>query len=234
MVTDDPNGRSARLDAPTNRQYRLMKIDTNRHVDPEYRKECMFVLVTMGELGLRAGEVAHMRREWVDESNKSIQIPRFDECDHGESGGVCGYCTAQAKLSVENNGIPLEEALENRWEPKIEASARTVPYHWSDEIVRIYDRFFIDRDRFDLSRVAVNRRVNRIARATDVIDEDDIYPHALRAHAAIHHVNNGLRAFPLAKFMGWDGPSGALPYIKLASKDVKSAFDQAYKNDPFT
>jgi len=70
-----------------------------------YRLQTRFVVLVAGRLGLRAGEIAHMRSDWVDFSNGLIRIPEQDSCDKGEDGGPCGYCRSLAK-SVVDHAVP--------------------------------------------------------------------------------------------------------------------------------
>lgn len=161
--------RSAREDAPTLSQYRLIKADTSRHIKEEFRDECLFVLVAAGELGLRGGEIAHINQGWVDLNNKAIRVPEHDKCTTSPDWDLCGYCRQQARQSAEDTGKYLQEALEERWKPKVDASARVVPYRWSPELVRMFDRFFSKHNEYPHSRVSINRRIDRVAEATDQI-----------------------------------------------------------------
>lgn len=215
-MVDDKGSRSSRDDAPSPRRYRAMKRAAAEDVKEEFQLQCMFALVTMGELGLRAGELCHMTRDWVDLDRGVVQIPSKDDCE-------CGYCRQQAKQQVERYGIrTFEKDLDRRWCPKMEASIRTIPYNWSDEIVEIYDRFFQQYDSWEWSRVSVNRRVDRIIEATPSIPEgEQVYPHALRAHAAMLHARQGMRAHHLQRLMGWSRVTGAMKYIRLVADDVE-------------
>ncbi len=77
-------------------------IEATDDLEPPYDAECLFVLVAAGRLGMRAGEISHLRETWIDWDTNQIQIPRFDPCDHGDGNTVCGYCRAQSQLAVEN------------------------------------------------------------------------------------------------------------------------------------
>ena len=70
-----------------------------------YRLQTRFVVIVAGRLGIRAGEIAHMRSEWIDFRNGMIQIPEQDTCDKGEDGGPCGYCRSLAQ-SVVDHAVP--------------------------------------------------------------------------------------------------------------------------------
>ena len=70
-----------------------------------YRLQTRFVVLVAGRLGMRAGEIAHMREDWVDFRSGMIRIPEQDHCDKGEDGGPCGYCRSLAK-SVVSHAVP--------------------------------------------------------------------------------------------------------------------------------
>ena len=69
--------------------------------------ECAFVLVATGRLGMRAGEVCHLRESWVNWQKNMIEIPSFDPCDKGEDGGPCHYCQDMAQQSADHTGREL-------------------------------------------------------------------------------------------------------------------------------
>lgn len=194
--------------------------------------ECRFAIRVMGELGLRAGELSHISEDWVDFDYSKIEIPSYWPCDRGTDGDVCGYCKKRARSYAEVHNVPLEDAKELRWEPKLAASARTVPYDWSDSLVDLIEEFFIEYDRWPTSRVGINRRVDRVAEATPVISKNDVYPHALRARAAKFHAKNDLGAFMLKRFMGWENVAGAKQYIMMASGDIAEQLNRIH-NSPY-
>jgi len=70
-----------------------------------YRLQTRFVVIVAGRLGMRAGEIAHMRSEWIDFRNGMIHVPEQDSCDKGEDGGPCGYCRSLAQ-SVVDHAVP--------------------------------------------------------------------------------------------------------------------------------
>ena len=51
-------------------------------------------LIAAGRLGLRGGELAHFRKDWVDFEKQVINIPAYQDCN-------CGYCRQQAELLSE-------------------------------------------------------------------------------------------------------------------------------------
>ncbi|MCU4743462.1 tyrosine-type recombinase/integrase [Natronoglomus mannanivorans] len=81
-----------------------------RALDDYRAQQAEFIAFVGGRLGLRAGEIAHIRESWIDWRRKMIVIPRHDPCDKGVDGAPCGYCRAQAKQYVGYNQYTLAEA----------------------------------------------------------------------------------------------------------------------------
>ena len=197
-------------------------------LEPPYDAECLFVLIAAGRLGMRAGEIAHLRESWIDWDTCQIQIPQFDPCDHGEGGSVCGYCRAQSQLAVENGTYEtLEEAVENRWTPKTSNSARAIPFDFHPFIETVVREFFEEYDQWPHSRVSINRRVDRVLEAAGY-PEDKCYPHSLRATAASHHAYRGLPAAALQSLFGWSNLKTAQKYLRLSGGATAKALKEAH------
>ncbi|AEH39173.1 site-specific integrase [Halopiger xanaduensis] len=225
---------NAKEDAPKPREYRALKraaqekVTSARQDDVEFQLECEFVLRTMGELGLRAGEISHMRESWIDFDRCEIHVPEHDQCNMGDDGGPCGYCKAQAKDSAEKRDITYETALRERWKPKNEHAARTIWFGWDEDLVELIDEFMYKNGEYLHSRVSVNRRIKTIASECEMVDKDEVYPHALRAHAAMYHAKKGMRAYHLSELMGWSNIDAAMDYIKMTADDVKTEMKRVH------
>lgn len=230
-----PRDNSAKDDAPTRREYLDLrraaenKVSIDRVEDDEARLECTFFVRVMGELGLRAGELTHITEDWIDFNEDIIYIPSHDRCDFGEDDAACGYCKKQARQAArKNEGLSYEKALRDRWSPKNEASKRQVPFGWDPSLVELIHEYFAEHDHVDCSRATLNRRITKVAEYSKLVDEDEIYPHALRSHAAIYHARKGMSAFHLMELMGWNDVSGAMPYIEMVSTDVDSELNRIH------
>lgn len=212
-------------DVLSDQQFELLYEGASR-LEEYYRLQARFVVLLAGRLGFRAGEIAHLDESWVDHREQMIEIPRHYQCRKGKNGGHCGYCEHQAEQMVaHNDGLSFNDALAMMWSPKSPAGARTVPFGHSARIQLIVERFFDRFDKFPISRVAVNRRVNRAAEAADRLDPDDVYPHGLRATAATHLAASGLEVLPLKSLMGWEELETAQSYVASNA----SATDRALK-----
>jgi len=221
--------RAAKEDIPSPREYRALrraardKVDINNRDTHEFRLECEFMLRMMGEVGLRGGEITHISDDWVDYEQNVIEIPQYDQCTMGQDGGPCGYCKQQAELKAENNDdITYETALRDYWQPKTESSARRIWFGWDQDLVELIDEYLYKHDHYGGSRASINRRIDRIAENCERVEKSDVYPHALRAHAAKFHSGRGMRAYHLKEFMGWSDVEGAMDYIKMSSSDVET------------
>lgn len=220
---------SAKEDTPSSREYRTLRRAAREDVDHttrdtnDIRLECQFTLRLMGELGLRAGELVHVTEDWVNFDQNTLEIPSHDQCQKGRDGGPCGYCKQQAKTRASSReNETYETALREYWRPKNEASSRRIWFGWDESLVEIIDEYLYKHDEYPHSRASANRRIDRIAEACEMVDKEDVYPHALRGHAAKLHAGKGMRSFQLKEFMGWSDVDGAMDYIKMAADDVET------------
>jgi len=185
--------------------------------------EARFIVMIAGRLGLRAGEIAHLTRDWLDKREKMIEIPGHLECTKGKDRGMCGYCRQQIKQCVEHNDLEWNEVAHHWWRPKTEAGIRGVPYDFEPRAELAIERFFNEFDGFEHSYTAVSRRVKRAAECAPEINPEDIYCHALRATAATYHVSRGLKSHPLTALMGWSNLSTAEAYIARSPENTRRA-----------
>jgi len=192
-----------------------------------YRTECLYILYTAGRLGLRGGELCHLREDWIDWDRSIIEIPMHDSCTMGKDGGPCGYCKSQARQSVQKTGVDYEYALSRMWSPKTHAGSRAVPFGFDGDLEEFVEAFFFHRECYPRSRSSVNRRVDRVAEAVGM-DTDDLYPHALRATAATYHAYRGLPAPALQSLMGWTNLDVAQKYVRLSGGQTQKALQQVH------
>lgn len=207
-----PAVRHTREDALTDLEFELL-LDEAYDLEPMVDLETRFLLLVAGRLGLRRGEIAHMRREWVDWRKRRIEIPRLEPCNKGRGGGPCGHCKMMARQMVDHSddGLTIDEALARRWSPKTPMAVRSVPFGFSGRVEIVLERYFDEFDQWMYVGNAINRRVNRVAEA--VPDVGRVTPHTLRATAANYHAGRGLDTLALQAMMGWSKPSTAQVYI---------------------
>lgn len=198
---------------------------TDQLAEP-FQTECLALLVLAGRLGLRAGEISHSHRDWLDVDRKTIHIPHHWPCSDGIDGGICGYCRKRARYAAGVSGISIEEALQQRWEPKTEKGARAVPYGFDPFVEIVVEEFFDEYESWPKSRVSINRRVDRLADAAGY--EERLYPHALRATAASYHAYRGVPAVALQSMFGWANLHVAQKYVRLTGEATSKALSEAH------
>ena len=197
-------------------------------LDGAWETEGRFILYVCGRLGLRGGELAHLDESWINWERSLIEIPSHDPCEKGRDGGPCGYCHKRARSRIEfEPSLSYEEALAERWEPKTPNSARPVPFDFSEEIEDAISDFFWCHDRYEHSRVSVNRRVSRVCEAAG-LPGSTTYPHALRATAATWHAYRGVSPVALQALMGWADLATAQKYIRLTGEATAQALRDAH------
>lgn len=273
-----------------------------------YRLQTRFVVLMSGRLGMRAGEIAHINKEWVNYREGMIHIPSQQKCTKGEDGGPCGYCRSLAKSVVkhavptkheaklqlleqgnlvhlgmayqeliathkafvdnlickeefdnrindalslnqnndynnhkeyeklenraenfiDNKDVTIDEALENYWIPKTEASARDIPFDFDPRIEIVIEEFFNKVDRYPTSRTTVNRRVDDALEIADM-NKNECSPHGLRATAASYHAGRGLDVVALQSMFGWVQLDTAMKYIKNSGTNTQRALNSVHR-----
>jgi integrase len=207
-------------DALGERDFQLL-LEGATLLSERYRLQTRFILLLGGRLGMRAGEMCHLKEDWVDWDRSMINIPHYEPCD-------CGYCKEQARQKTEWNEMGFEAAMEQRWCPKSDRGSRAIPFDFSPKVELIMERFFDRYEEFPLSRKTVNRRVTRAAKKAEEIDPERTYPHCLRSTAATYHASRGLKAIQLQALMGWEDVETAQKYVKLTGEHTARALRNAH------
>lgn len=156
--------------------------------------EARCICLTAGQLGLRAGEIAHFQTSWVNGNRRTIRILSMNPAD-------VGYCRRQARQEADhNNDLSVADAVASRWHPKAVTSARLIPFGLSLRLELYFERFANRYDSFPRSRSTINRRVR--AAATEAGLAGRVHPHCLRATVASYHGYKGVTPVPLEALMG--------------------------------
>lgn len=203
-------------------------LDGARLLTPPANLEATFIIHMSGKLGMRIGEIAHMKRTWVDVEQGLIEVPSHEPCEKGQDGGLCGYCRRQAKRTYQNDpeNRDLDELLESYWEPKTAAAERAVPYEFDDSVADVLSSFFEYYYEVPLSVNTCRRRVNDATEMSEL--NRRVYPHALRATAASTHAYEGLNIASMKAMMGWAKLSTAEKYIRISGGRTKRALLDLY------
>lgn len=220
--------RHSHEDALSEAEFEALLEITDR-LPPPANVESYVLLLLGGRLGMRGGEIAHMTREWINWERKQISIPTYQDCTKGRGGEACGYCRSQAKqaVSYKPEVRSLDEELGKRWTPKTDTSARTIPFGFSDRIEACLREFFAEHEQYPSCRSSMNVRMNELAEAAGM-NQDNLYPHCLRATAATYHAFRGLSVAPLQAMMGWSDIATARKYLRLSGGATAEALNDVH------
>jgi integrase len=202
--------RHTKEDALSDFEFELLYEAAVRLPEEYYSLQAQFIVMVLGRLGLRRGELGHLESRWLNWDQKFISIPRHKDCD-------CGDCRLKAQQKVDHNEeIDFETAIAHRWHPKTETAIRDVPFSFSARVELVLKRFFDRFDGWPHSSQTINRRLKRTAENTDAVDSGSLYPHALRATAASYHAGRGLGILPLQSMFGWADLVTPMKYVKAS------------------
>lgn len=222
--------RHSKDDALDGREFELLLEGASRMKD-YYGQQAEFCILALGRLGLRRGELAHMRSSWVDRRNEMITIPYHQNC-HGErqGNGICGYCRQLAEQRFEyNDDLSMDDAVADQWHAKTPAAARDIYYGFGARVCLHIERFLDRYDGWPLSAGAITRRVKRAAERADDLKPADVRPHSLRATAATHHASKGLEMHALMQHFGWAQASTAEVYLSRNGKNTARQLDSIHQ-----
>lgn len=200
--------------------------------DPLRNVEMRFVILSLGRLGLRVGELAHLRKSWVNWSKEWIEIPAHQPCERGKDGAICGSCRQHAEQMARVNDIDISDTERFFWKPKTAKASREVPFSFSDRVEKVVTRYFeeLSTDRFTPSQPTVRRWLDKAAERSG-LPNDHLRPHDLRATAANHHAGTGLDVYALKAFMGWSRSETAERYMRDSSERTKKVFEKFHSMD---
>lgn len=206
------------------REFELLLEGCQRIGDDYFAEQARFVVLVCGRLGLRVGELSHMRESWINWRRSTIEIPRHQSCDKGRDGGICGTCEQHAQQMVDVDSNRDIDAMRARmWGPKTDQAIREVPFDHDPRVELVIERFFDRYDAWPLSTQVPGRRIKKAADQIDELDSANIYPHCLRATAATHWAARGLDTLPLQSLMGWAQPSTARKYVRTSTEATRRA-----------
>ena len=200
-------------------------------MDDYYGDQATFLMLVLGRLGLRRGELTHMRKSWVDSRQQMITIPYQQDCHDERNGdGPCGYCRQMAKQRADyNDEVSFDEAIDERWQTKTTSASRDI-YYGFDARAKLYlERFFDRCDTWEWSRAAVNRRVKKAAEHAEELDSENVRPHSLRATAATYHASRGLEMHTLMQYFGWAQPQTAQVYLSRNGQNTARQLDAIHQ-----
>jgi len=220
--------RHSKDDALEDREFQLL-LEACHELDEYYSLEARFIALCTGRLGLRVGELIHMRSDWVDWRRRMLQIPAREPCKKGRDGGVCGYCKQLAKQQARHDDeLGVQEAIRDRWTPKTDAAVRSIPFDFDPRAEIVIERYFDRFDEFQGSHSAVHRRLEKAVDRVDELEGKRVYPHCLRATAGSYHSSRGLDAITLQSLMGWADLSTAHRYVRRSGDRTRRALNAVH------
>jgi integrase len=235
------------------REFELLLEGAHQIEKERQREEAKFAILVTGRLGLRAGELIHMTEDWIDWRQRRIEIPRQTDCHLGKGDGPCGYCQQLAQQMVDVHNDPesemsrarerfinrhldsgfqtgdqlsLDDVLQLRWFAKTDAACREVPFSHNARVELVIERFFEDRDGWNMSKSALNRRLNKALRLADGLDEQSTMPHGLRATAATYLSEQDIDSLTLKSILGWSDMQTAQNYLAESAGRTERALQR--------
>ncbi|RLM83540.1 site-specific integrase [Halobellus sp. Atlit-38R] len=215
--------RPAAADAPSKKEYQYLLAAAADHKARKRQIEDRALVHFTGRLGFRSGELIHFHEGWVDRDRQIIHIPRHDACN-------CRYCREQAaEAAAKRSDVTVDDVLDLYWNPKYKASARPIPYGYSEHSINIVETFLDEVGRFDYAQSTINRRVTTLQ---DRVGLNKVYPHALRAAAGFYWAEQGLEALYLQALMGWKDLRTATRYIQATGRQLDNRLRQLASGEP--
>lgn len=211
------------------REFELL-LEGTRHIDnPERGHEACAVILVGGRLGLRPGEIAHLRSSWVDWQRRIIRIPEHHTCEKGRDGGICGYCRQAVEQRIRHGTEKsFDELAGQYWLPKTPAAVRAVPFHFSPRVGVALELLLDEHGGWPYSFSTLQRRVNNAIEHAPKLSTDSTSPHGLRATAASYHAAQGLDIAALQSMFGWEDIATARQYLNINGEMTKRALSTAH------
>lgn len=155
-------------------EFELFAEGARRIDDPLRSLEAQFVAFVAGRLGLRAGELLHMREDWIDWRQRRICIPIHEPCTKGEGDDCCGYCSQQARQKAEYSQLTLAEARLEVLQEEL-AQLPSIP----GDLQRQLQTAHVVHIDSDLTEESINRQLEAILESAEMIDDAQSFKSAL-------------------------------------------------------
>lgn len=200
--------------------------------------------LTLIDTGLRAGALAHLTGNWLDQSGETLEIdvPQYQKCSLGvgeigaggdtrNAGQPCYHCRNRPHKDF----LPPEQRLPDNgdcWHPKTEYGyrGRSLPVKEEDTAKALLWYF----DAFDtvMTKGAVTDRVKNIAKRADIFEpgdeDDDDWPtsHDLRCTFGTRLAKKGFSRDQIRSVMGHADIAVADDYVDLSGRETVEAYEQ--------
>lgn len=184
----------------------------------DYFLEDKFLVLSMSKLGLRLGEIAHMKEYWVDFVRGEITIPSHDPCD-------CIYCRNAFKGKSKRRNIQTDDVMKVQWCPKTKAGARTIWFEFDLELKEVIKSVITKYKACPFSTSNIRRRIRKLGERAGI---QKLHPHGLRATAATNFAYDGMDVATLKTIMGWEHIEIAVRYIATSGAMAKKSLKKLY------
>lgn len=215
--------------ALTERDFEYLLEGARRIENPADRFESHAIILISGRLGLRPGEVTHFASPWVDEQRQIIHIPEHVTCQKGQDGGACGYCRQAARQRASHSsGESAEELVSQYWQPKTDAAARPVPFHFSTRVQAAIELLVSKHGGWPYSFSTLQRRLDAALDNAPFLDTESTSLHGLRATAASYHASRGLDLAAFRSMFGWEDLETARQYLNIDGAMTRRALSNIH------
>ena len=214
-----------------------------------------FILTVLGECGLRAGELLHMRKGWIHVDDEEAEIFGHNYIDIPSSGQMCDceeckiqkfyqirlkrykkkynvkHATTEWFRKMQKKYYRLKRLnklpeLKRRWKPKSKKGAGKIPVN--EKTGKVIKEFFEKYNGLHMTRRTLYNRVSK--HGLKILPDEHVYPHALRASVATNLANSGkFTTTDLRSFMRWSSISLADHYVKSDEKRMVESFKKLNK-----
>lgn len=242
------NRRPSRRDALAVNRYYHLYVGALQIDNYDRRLKACFVILMAGRLGLRVGEIQHLREAWIDWKRGEIVIPEYDPC-------ACYECWIRAydvwgrrglaelqnndewEASANWNELLADERKEvvamadyctpenlydilttEQFSPKSDRGARVVPFGWSYRITACLMSFFDEFDCLDMRRDNVNGLIKEAASNAKGVSAENLSAHPLRATGLTFLADVANDSKLLQDVPGWQDPETARNYFRNSGR----------------
>lgn len=180
-----------------------------RGIEDEIEKqEALFIAFAAGRLGMRAGEILHMKSNWIDWRNRMVDIPAQDNCQKDE-GDPCGYCKRSAKEKAKRSKLSLAEARLEVIQNKLLGRLDSIPGHVRKQLSTAH----IVSINGDLDVASIDSQINSILDGCETVQDKAKFKQALNDMAEDYRNKNN-RTFEEALEKQWQ------PKTKNAARSI--------------
>lgn len=162
------------------------------------------IVHVLANTGMRAGELAHMTRPWVNFQEHRIEIPEKQPCD-------CGEC---------------QRERDGTWQPKTDNGARKIPL-LDRETLGLLRAWFALRDDIGMTRKTIWDRVTDLAKETPLTKK--VTPHVLRHTYGTRLAEQDFTAAEIKAAMGHESLETSERYIQYSGRRLQDAFERKWE-----